>query len=621
MKRADFIHLVRLSEQASADDSQAYRRGVALFAALGYLWVVGCFVLALVLLIWTSVGIVQDGLKGIHWVLLGSGAGLLWTSLRALWLRLELPTGTSLTRTEAPGLFEALERIRKKIKGPPIHHVLLDSSFNTSICQIPRFGLMGGATNYLTIGLPLLMAIDRPRFLAVLSHEYGHLRGRHGQFAAWIYRTRLSWMKLEHSMRTDHSPLTLATQAFLRWYFPRFLAKTVALARQDEFEADRIAGKLVGRTTAGAALTEIAVKSDWLDAIFWPLHWSAAAATPNPIGPFGAMRKLLAQPAPDAFARASLRQALIALSDEGDTHPVLRDRLEALDVTKQLPTWSSHSALDLLGKGCTKWMAHFDAQWCSENAMDWTLHHDYLRRVQVAINTLTESIQRNSADEMTQLGDLQRRLNPSADVRTLYERALQITPDHAGALRGLADCLPESENSDRLKYLNQLFELSIAHRWWAARSAVQLLEKGLSMGSADYDQVLKVWRERFKEALLAEERAWAEMSETPFFHAIARHDLNEFEKGEFHAAMARCKPLVSAWLVRKMLNELPYRRCYLLFIELPGIPDAERYNLCRSLERSLDLPGRVQVLWAGHSPTLDDIRRNAFEAVYVRPTT
>ena len=42
MERADFIHLVRLSEQESAQDSKAYRRGVAAFAALGYAWVVGC---------------------------------------------------------------------------------------------------------------------------------------------------------------------------------------------------------------------------------------------------------------------------------------------------------------------------------------------------------------------------------------------------------------------------------------------------------------------------------------------------------------------------------------------------------------------------------------------------
>ncbi len=127
-----------------------------------------------------------------------------------------------ITAIDAPALFEALERIRKKIKGPAIHEVRLDSEFNASIHQHPRFGLFGGAVNHLTIGLPLLMAMDRPRFLAVLAHEYGHLRGDHGRFAAWIYRTRLSWAKLDDGLRGDDGPVAAATQAFLRWYFPRF---------------------------------------------------------------------------------------------------------------------------------------------------------------------------------------------------------------------------------------------------------------------------------------------------------------------------------------------------------------------------------------------------------------
>jgi hypothetical protein len=38
----------------------------------------------------------------------------------------------------------------------------------------------------------------------------------------------------------------------------------------------------------------------------------------------------------------------------------------------------------------------------------------------------------------------------------------------------------------------------------------------------------------------------------------------------------------------------------------------------RSLERTLDLPVAVLVLWAGYSPTLDDIRKHAFEPVFVR---
>ena len=617
MERADFIHLVRLSEHASAEDSAAYRRSVAGFAALGYLWVVGCFVVAITMLVWALSTMAHGRIKGFHIVLLIAGGGLLWTSLRALWLRLDAPQGAVLTPANAPALFEALARIRKKTKGPAIDHVLLDSSFNASICQLPRFGLFGGATNYLTIGLPLLLAIDRPRFLAVMAHEYGHLRGGHGQFAAWIYRTRLSWMKLEHGMRNDSGVMAAATQAFLRWYFPRFLAKTFALARQDEFEADRIAGKLLGRDVAGAALTEISIKGNWLNTEFWPLHWSAAAGSPQPVGPFAAMRTLLAQPVDDEFARAALRQSLVQLSDEDDTHPVLRDRLEALKVAKQLPTWSTRPATDLLGPSATQWLAHFDKEWCRDNASDWKMHHAYLTRVQVRIDTLTASIKRNNAEEMAQLGDLQRRLDAKADVRSHYERALQITPGYAGALRGLVNCLPETEFAVRIDCLTQLFETSAANKWWSCRTAVRMLEKRVAAGNPD-DKALKLWRERLKQADQAEQRAWEEMTDTPFFHSITRHDLNDFEKGEFQSDMARCKPVKRAWLVRKALKEFAYRRCYILFVELPGMADEDRYTLCRGLERSLDLPGPVLVLWAGYSPTLEEIQKNAFDTVYVR---
>lgn len=75
--RADFIHLVRLSEHASAEDSAAYRRSVAGFAALGYLWVVGCFVVAIALLLWAASTMAHGRIKGFHIVLLITGGGLL----------------------------------------------------------------------------------------------------------------------------------------------------------------------------------------------------------------------------------------------------------------------------------------------------------------------------------------------------------------------------------------------------------------------------------------------------------------------------------------------------------------------------------------------------------------
>ena len=617
MDQADFVHLVRMSEHASADNSRAYRRSVAAFAALGYAWVLGCLALAAAILAWVLPQLLHGRFRfAMVWLLLGAG-GLLWVSLRALWVRLEEPQGVEITPADAPELFEALERIRRKIKGPPIHKVRLDSEFNASIQQLPRYGLLGGAVNHLTIGLPLLMALDRPRFLAVLAHEYGHLRGDHGRFAAWIYRTRLSWMRLNQSLCDDEGPAGVATQAFMRWYFPRFSAKTFALARQDEYEADRIAGRLLGREVAAAALAEVEIRGAWLQQEFWGDHWCAAAGNPLPVGPFRSMRRRLAEPPDAAFANDAMRQALKRISSVDDTHPGLRDRIEALDTAPTVPDWSRGNALGLLGPDAKRWIAHFDKEWCRDNATEWKQHHAWLERVRARAEALAASTAQSSAAELVELARLQRHLDPRADVRKLYETALERSPEHPGALRGLVPCLPEGDRDGKLALLHRLWDTGSGDRYWAARTALAELETP-RLGKEHDAAAFKQWRKRLERAQESEERAWEELSGTSFFAQISRHDLSEFELAELKAELARCTPLARCWLVRKNLREYPQRRAYLLFVELPGMEDDTRYHLCRSLERNLCIPGPTLALWAGESPTLKEIQRYAFDPVFTR---
>ena len=615
MDRADFVHLVRLSEHASADDSNGYRRGVAAFAALGYLWVIACLALAVGIIVWVVASMGQGRFNFTRGWLLLFALGLLWATVRALWVRFDEPEGVQLAREDAPALFEALDRMRQKIDGPPVHHVYLDSEFNASIRQVPRFGLFGGAINHLSVGLPLLMALDKRRLLSVLAHEYGHLRGNHGKLSAWIYRTRLSWLKLDASLQNDEGVMALASQAFFRWYFPRFAAKTFALARQDEYEADRIAARLLGPGVAAASLIEIAVKSSWYADAFWSGHWARAAHEPLPAGPFSSMETQLGAPVAPDLARESLRSALRRVSDVDDTHPVLRDRLEALDEKAALPAWSAKSALELLADKA-KWISHFDGEWRRTHASDWKQHHAYLALVRERVASLAGSAGRNNPDEMVEWADCERRFNASAEVRGRYERALQITPDHPGALRGLVQTLPPKDRAARLALLERLHASSAASRWWAARNAVVLLEDP-DAGAHD-EPALKLWRERAKAAEAAEQRAWEEITGTPFFSQIARHDLSEFELGELRADLVRCRPIARAWLVRKNLREFPWRRAYIVFVELPGLSDEDRWHLCRQLEQTLSLPGAALVLWAGHSPTLAEIERQAFGPVWTR---
>ncbi|RYF15507.1 MAG: peptidase M48 [Comamonadaceae bacterium] len=610
MERADFVHLVRLSEHASAEDSGAYRRSVAAFASLGYAWVVGCFVLAAAGLWWIASLALQGRFRAVFVTGVLAAGALLWSSARALWCKLDPPEGVRLEPADAPALFEALERIRRKVKGPPLHEVLLDAEFNASIMQRPRWGLFGGARNYLVVGLPLLLALDRQRVLAVLAHEYGHLRGGHGRFAAWVYRTRISWSRLHESMQGDETLAAMLTEGFLKWYFPRFVARTFALARQDEYEADRISGRLLGKEVAGAALTEIAVRAHWIDEEFWREHWALAADRPQPLGPYAHMRKALALPPPDAFARTSLRGALRRISDVDDTHPVLRDRLDALGVAPALPAWSRRSGIDLLAKP-DHWIAHFDKEWCRDKGGAWKRHHAWLGRVRERVAELAARGQKN-AGELVQLADLQRRLDANAPVRVHYEEALAQSPTHGPALQGLCRSMAPDAPAERLACLARLHEASPPHRWWAAQAAVAVLEDDPAHDARE----LKLWRERLKAAEEAEARAWAELSEPPFLERTSAPDLEAFDRRELEIELAAWKPVRRAWLLRKQLREFSARRCYVLVLDLAGVEGEDAWDLCRSLERAVSLPGPVVVAWTGQEPELGTIARMAGAPLY-----
>ncbi|NCU66716.1 M48 family metalloprotease [Acidovorax sp. 210-6] len=617
MDQADFVHMVRMSEIASAENSSAYRRSVAAFAALGYAWVLGCLVLALGMVAWALPPLLEGRFKFGFVMVLISGLTLLWTSLQALWLRSDAPDGVEITAVEAPALFEALERIRRKIKGPHIHHVYLNDEFNACIRQQPRYGLLGGAVNHLTIGLPLLMALDRQRFLAVLGHEYGHLRGDHGRFAAWIYRTRMAWMRMHQGLGDDGNVVAAASNAFMRWYLPRFAARSFALARQDEYEADRIAGRLVGREVAAAALIEIEVRGTWMERHFWERHWSKAADHPVPVGPYRSLRKRLARMPEPAFANDALRQALKRLSNVDDTHPGLRDRLESLEAPPILPEWSGGSAMELLGDDAKRWIDHFDKQWCRDHATEWKQHHAWLAQVRERVQKLTAQQAQSNADEMVELARLSRHLDPRAPVQPLYALALQRSPGHAGALRGLVQSLPDEDRQGKLQCLEQLWDGDGDSRWWAARTALAELETsrpGMEHDAAAYKQ----WRKRLERAQEAEDRAWEELSGASLFARAVRHDLSPFEQTELTTQLARYRNVARAWLVRKQLREFPRRRAYLLFVEMPGLEPDEGLALCHRLENSLSMPGPMLVMDADEASSPEELKRHAAEPVFVR---
>jgi Zn-dependent protease with chaperone function len=135
-------------------------------------------------------------------------------------------------------------------------------------CSTPRLGIFGWQVNYLLVGLPLMQGLSPEQFEGVLAHELGHLRGGHGRFGGWIYRVNATWMQLLEQLGTEGVTGALL-RSFFKWYAPFFHAYSFALRRQDEYEADSCAARLVGSSKYADALCLLPAHGHFVETQYW----------------------------------------------------------------------------------------------------------------------------------------------------------------------------------------------------------------------------------------------------------------------------------------------------------------------------------------------------------------
>ena len=201
--------------------------------------------------------------------------------LRSMWISVPAPDGKELQREQAPQLFDLIAEVRNALAAPEVHRVLLSDEFNAKVVQVPRFGMFGWRTNYLVVGLPLLKAIGPDEFRAVIAHEFGHLSGKHGKFSGWIYYLRESWIRVLKRFEHARYHAAFVFHRFIDWYGPYFDAYSFVLARAQEYEADRYAVGISGKTVAARALVHMEGKVRALQEELWLNFYRSARDQPE----------------------------------------------------------------------------------------------------------------------------------------------------------------------------------------------------------------------------------------------------------------------------------------------------------------------------------------------------
>ena len=436
MTQDHFESLVRRLEQEAAANPTGYRRKLGALAFLGYGYIVATLILLVGgagLLLWVGITLNHAMLLSV-WVLLF----LIYVVVRAMWVRLDPPHGRLLVPAQCPELFALIEDLRIRASAPHVDRVLLTSDFNAAIVQHLRFGIFGGARNYLMLGLALMQSLSPEEFKAVVAHEFGHLSGAHGHFGAWIYRLRTGWARLLGALQTPRHWGSALFTRFFNWYAPLFSAYSFVQARQHEYEADQMSVAAVGREATGSALLRVNTHGEFLSETFWPSIFKRADEEPAPtFSPFSMLGPSLIQQGAAVSPDRVLVKALAQKTGYSDTHPCLSDRLKAIGVEPYVPGAIQLTAAEvLLGSAVDNLRQELDVDWRNSVKQWWDKRHQYANEARARLATLERKAETEplTEEEHWDRARFTEEFKSGDAAMALYVQLLERNPRHVGAL-------------------------------------------------------------------------------------------------------------------------------------------------------------------------------------------
>jgi heat shock protein HtpX len=234
--------------------------------------------------------------------------------------------GPALEARKHPKLFAMIRGVASATKQEPPAEVYLVGDMNAWVAH--RGGMMGiGARGIMGLGLPLLQTLSVSELRAVLAHEFGHYHGGDTKLGRFVYVTRAAIGRTLENLGRHGSILQLP---FL-WYGHLFLRVSHAVSRRQELAADQLAADVVGARPLAEGLKKIHVAAPafgyfWSNEVAPVLH--AGFVPPLAAGFQQFVAGEIGQKAMDAAREHALKEGE---GDVLDTHPPLRERLQALE--------------------------------------------------------------------------------------------------------------------------------------------------------------------------------------------------------------------------------------------------------------------------------------------------
>lgn len=233
--------------------------------------------------------------------------------------------GPVLGRGDAPGLFEMVEAVARRLGARPPRQVRLTY---LPCCGVTAWGRRDRA---LFVGLPLLDVLDRAELRAILAHELAHLAMGDAARAA---RAARFVEGLDRALDAVAAPSKSPLRAWARTCRRAADGLYGPVARGQEARADRAAATIAGGSAAASALVKVALVQPLFREVLHRYD-PADAERPNLYAFFRSFWSRL----PDELLIA-MRHRLLAGADdrpEAGPHPALVDRLTRVQAYPDRP--------------------------------------------------------------------------------------------------------------------------------------------------------------------------------------------------------------------------------------------------------------------------------------------
>lgn len=580
MKYEKYVSLIKNLEDYAAKNPQAYQYRVAALAALGYAYILGLIFLCILLPLLLVAALIINPevvfrafleLLKCWWILLPALAvffSFLSGAIRSLTAKVPEPAGNEIACSDAPELFAFVEKTCRALNAQTPEKILVNDDFNASVVTTPRFGIFGRKV-FLNLGLPLMYALSPEQFRAVVTHEIGHISGKHGKFSKWTYQLHETWNRFIESQELQEHKISFLYEKFVNWFFPYFTAYSFVLMRRHEREADAYTVQLAGAQPLGEALINLETKSAMLSEDFWQEVFEENTKQDNPPTELFSRMALAFRRGDAEKETKNLTKYIDIKTDYSDTHPSLSERLRTIGYWTEgnlpkLPEPNSENAAETFfsSNQLEKFTRQYDREWQEKVAKHWKTNYEYLQNSQKRLDELSRKERLTPEELFEKAGLVAEKSGRNAEALPIILELLEIQPEHAEANYVLGGILLEQNDESGLEYLNKAMRLDTRFKMAASETAFNYLRlKGRHDEAKHYIETIENEQEIMQKA--EAERKY--LSATDSFEP---HQLPDEAVQALTKKLSYHEEIEAAYLVCKTVRYYPEIPLHVLFLTM-----------------------------------------------------